>query len=238
MKKVTFLALSCLFVMMANFYTAKSQLDCTIDDACGVWAPGSDTIRIILNAPECKILIVYEWRICNGVYEYSYGTPIATGNCVQMADFSIYEYDFSSILEMADMIIAEEVGQMNNHPVATDCSIGTVRKMKRYAASCGVWVKCSYKVDVNATVYKDRGYVGECPARDENDFIDVWKWQSCGETCCSRTYDICTYTSPIHGSSEVRVTQYPAVQVGECTEQGNYGPWDDLNTDYQCRHGC
>ena len=238
MKKVTFLALSCLFVMMANFYTAKAQINCIIDDpSCTAWSTPSSTLTIVMTDPECLIIVDYKWRICNGVYEYIYTDFTAKGNCVQMADFSIYEYDFSSILEMADMIIAENQLGMVGHPYVPECE-GSMQKMKRYAAACGVWVKCSYKVDVNATVEKDRGYVGDCPTRDANDYIDKWKWQSCGETCCSRTYDICWYTSPYNNESQIRVTQYPAVQVGECTDQGNFGPWDDLNTDYQCGHGC
>ena len=160
-----------------------------------------------------------------------------------MADFSIYHYDVSSLLEMVDMIVAEEEFNMDGVPSIPPCSTGTLRKAKFYSASCGVWVKCSYIVDQTAEVKKDRGYIGVCEFPDEDGYIHKWKWQSCGETCCRREYDVCWYSSPVTSTSEVRVTQHPAMQVGECTQQDNFGPWEitdpmDPNYHYECLHGC
>lgn len=163
-----------------------------------------------------------------------------------MANFSKEHYDISSIKEMADMIIAEESDNLSGHAGLNQlpyCGQGIYRKAKFYSARCGIWVKCSYIIDQNTEVKKDRGYEGSCELADQDGYIHKWKWQSCGESCCKRTYDICSYISPIHGQLEVRVTQYPAVPIGECTLQDNFGPWEitdpmDPNYHYDCQNAC
>lgn len=233
--------------IITSFTALFSQLECTTNCTSGTaWTPGTSQVELVLIEPDCKILIDYEWRICDGVYEYRYTNFTAQGNCSQMTDFSIYHYNISSIMEMADMIVAEESAQLDGHPgflALPVCGTGVYRKAKFYSAACGVWVKCSYIIDQNAEVKKDRGYVGSCSIPDHNGYIHKWKWQSCGEACCRREYHICTFTSPSSGTAEVRVTQFPAMLIGECTQQDNYGPWEvtdpmDPNYNYECQHAC
>lgn len=233
--------------IITSCIAAFSQPECTTNCTNGTaWTAGTAPITIVLIAPDCKIVIDYEWRICDNVYEYRYTNFVAQGNCTQMADFSIYQYSISSILEMADMIVAEETYQMDGHtPIGLlpNCGTGVFKKAKFYNAACGVWVKCSYIIDQNAEVKKDRGYEGSCEIPDQNGYIHKWKWQSCGDACCRREYDICQFTSPASGTLEVKVTQYPAVMIGQCTQQGNYGPWEVTdpmapNYNYNCQHAC
>lgn len=154
---------------MALFSQAECTTSCTNGTA---WTAGNSPVVIEMSAPNCKITIEYEWRICDDVYEYRYTSFVATGNCTQMADFSIQHYNISSVMEMADMIIAEETKQLDNHPsmgAIPDCnSTDRYVKAKFYNAACGVWVKCSYIIDQNAEVKKDRGYNGSCEIADQD----------------------------------------------------------------------
>lgn len=236
-----------IIVIITSYITAFAEIECTGDCTNGTaWVAGTLPITIELFAPDCKIIILYEWRICDGVYEYRYTDFSAVGNCTQMDDFSIYHYNISSVLEMADMIIAEESNNLDGHPEYLDlppCGTAPFKKAKFYNAACGIWVKCSYIIDQNAEVKKDRGYIGSCPIPDQNGYIHKWKWQSCGDACCRREYDICKFTSPATGKLEVRVTQFPAVMIGQCTQQDNFGPWEitdpmNPNYNYECQHAC
>lgn len=219
-----------------------SQLDCYEDCEGTPWIKVAAPYTAVLVAPECSVSVSYEWRLCNGVYEYRYTNIEAFGNCVQMENFSIYHYNINSLYEMIDMIIAEEAFFMDGVPAIPSCN-QTITKTKFYSAACGVWVKCSYIIDQTAEVKKDRGFVGACALPNEDGYIHKWKWQPCGETCCRRDYDVCWYNSPVNGTMEVRVTQHPAMQVGICTQQDDYGPWEitdpmDPNYHYECQHGC
>ncbi len=227
MKKIIFSFALIAILFIAVFNQSSAQLDCTTNDGCGTWTTGTTPIIIKLDAPECSITIDYEWRVCNGVYQYNYLSFTASGNCTQMDDFGIYHYSISTLKEMADMIIAEEYFQMQGHTIIPLCSSDTVKKAKFYSAGCGVWVKCSYKVDKDAVVQKDRGYDGNCPTPDQADYIDVWKWQSCGEVCCVREYEVCFTQHPTSGNFNINVNQFPAYTLNgsTCTLQNNFGPW-------------
>jgi len=245
MKKIIFSFALIAILFIAVFNQSSAQLDCTTNDCVppASWIASPFPIILKLSAPECEITINYEWRVCNGVYQYNYTSFTATGNCTQMDDFGIYHYSISTLKEMADMIIAEQTFALDGHDILSwipNCGNGVYRKAKFYSAGCGVWVKCSYKVDRNAVVQKDRGYDGNCPTPNEADYIDVWKWQSCGEVCCVREYEICKYISPITGVTQVKVTQFPAYTLNgsTCTLQNNFGPWQNPSVNYQCQHAC
>ena len=217
MKKVTFLALSCLFVMMANFYTAEAQ-DCFDSVGC-TSSSGLIPIELNLTNPDCTIILVYEKWICGGITSikiHSYG---ATGACTAMDEFSIYHYNISSLEEMISLTLIQD---LDINPI---CPL-TAQRIKIYTASCGIWVGCEYEI-TNAPRVCDAGFAPPYPDDATPGKVKVYKWQSCGTVCCVNTYDVCEDEA----FGITNVTKVSSVQAGDCSGQLAYNP-------KMCQTGC
>lgn len=242
------LVLGLFLSLTVNYAWAQEELDVsgdwpcaqTLDDTgCGPWI--GQSIYFGMAMPDCVIMLDFKFRICNGVYQFAYENLTYSGNCEGMAEFSIYHYNINSILEMLDIAMVEYVH--TGMPTIPGCGDpnGPLKKMKIYSAGCGVWVKCSYEINPNATIKKDRGYEGNCPTSYMNDgkpYVDVWKWQSCGTVCCKREYEVCKEWDITHSFNNIKVTRLPAVPLGPCTLQNTFGPWENSSANYQCQQAC
>ncbi len=142
---------------------------------------------------------------------------------------SYFELDFSGMkefIELNALWALIQSGQINVPP----CSTGSKVMVTYYTARCGVWVKCSYKVDLSAPVMRDNCYQGPCPSPipyQGEPYIDVWKWQPCGETCCKKQYELCNEFDPKYNTTVIRIKNVTRQQTPgfQCSEQGNCIDW-------------
>lgn len=186
--------------------------------------------------------VAYYWRDCNGVIEIIIDWDNTT--LVDPGFFthgSYEEIDFDGAMEYMKSHILEDV-IYDSGVTIPDCINGTKKFINIYTARCGVWVKCSYKVDTEAEIMKDDGYVGNCPLPYSHNgvpYIDVWKWQSCGEICCKKSYELCREYSPISGDSVIRIKNVStgAAPGEQCSDQGVFKDWK-TGVPYPCKDGC
>lgn len=71
-------------------------------------------------------------------------------------------------------------------------------------------------------------------------YIDVWKWQPCGDICCIKTFSLCYGSNPIGGSvNTLRISNvnWSPAPGAVCSEEGNFRRWED-NTVIPCEDGC
>lgn len=88
------------------------------------------------------------------------------------------------------------------------------------------WLKCSYKVDP-ASQMCDIGYIPPTPLySDGTDFwVDSWKWQSCGNACCRKEYQICiTYDLTINRYI-FKVKEVKKEKILDCEKEGEFFDW-------------
>lgn len=209
----------------------------TTGTGCTQWTSRTFT-HVVTDGLGVSITVTVWTRVCNGVTEFIYdnATVVPRDNGKFMEDFSIYHHNFSAIRELLDMHLIEwAVNDLN--ATIPDCPSQT-NLVKFYQANCGVWVKCSYKIDP-ASEQKDIGYEGNCPRYTLNgeDWVDVWKWQSCGTACCKKTYSVCRGTSPETGEYTIRILNVLKNREGACTMQGQFKDWR-TNNDIPCQDGC
>ena len=183
------------------------------DDPNCPWA----TKTLDLTFSGCRVQLVYRYRVCGGVVEYEYisGPTIIGGhnNCNVLEDFSIYHHNISSLREYLDLHIISTADWSFN--ITTPDCPATTQLVKFYSADCGVWVKCTYDIEPQ-TPNCEQGF---SPLPDpQATTVDVWKWQSCGETCCKRTYTICR-GNETHVGNSIQIQQMQKEKVGNCTEE-------------------
>ena len=178
--------------------------------------------------PDCEVLVDYEVWDCNGATAVYITNYQVQGSCEALdEDFEIYHYNINTIEEWITITILQIVADDGNLP---DCNNpDTIFEV--YTKPCGIWVGCEYEVDP-ATRECDPGYNPPYPEYGVNPTkVKVYKWQSCGETCCRNTYTICEGTSEISQETIIKMKKINSEQIGECTGAMDYTP-------LECQSGC
>ena len=73
----------------------------------------------------------------------------------------------------------------------------------------------------------DIGYIPPTPLySDGTDFwVDSWKWQSCGNACCRKEYQICiTYDLTINRYI-FKVKEVKKEKILDCEKEGEFFDW-------------
>lgn len=241
-KNIILILVSVLFTLTFN-YTTKAQPpdNCWSGDTClAPWHYSNHGFDYSTQGIGLVGNVSYQWRDCNGVIEII--IDWANTSLIDpdfFAHGSREELDFDGAREYLKSHVLADVIRDGNITIP-NCIDGGKTFFNIYTARCGVWVKCSYKVDSQAEIMKDIGYVGDCPLPYDHNgdaYIDVWKWQSCGEVCCKKTYTLCR--DGITGNGTIRIKDVSTVPApGEqCTEQGVFKDWK-TGIPYQCQDGC
>jgi hypothetical protein len=220
-----FVACLAFFALIGIEASAQGSLDCvslTENDPCGTWN-GPIQYDMELRDPFCDVSFDLYWRECNGVIEYYYDNLMTSGNCEEMEDLQHNAEYLNSMHEMIETALLEDRVVIDE--TVPWCNEGHVLMAKVYSAACGIWVKCTYTVDPSANPPDcDDDWNGNPPHyQDGAEFkVDIWKHQSCGETCCRKTYKFCYKTSPLSGDQYLYMEKLPPEKLIECTDQSNY----------------
>jgi hypothetical protein len=131
--------------------------------------------------------IKYKWRLCpDGTVQIQYEEDEFSYSGDVFRDDAFEHFDFSGKKQFMDYeILNHFVNHVNQglgpfgQVTIPPCSTGALIHVSYYTARCGVYVKCSYKIDEQATVEKDVGYQGNCPSpfpHGGGQYINVYKW--------------------------------------------------------------
>lgn len=183
---------------------------------CTVWQ--NSMYQTTTENPDCNLTIYYHWRTCNGNYQIYVDSLIKTGNCDYLGDQSTA----SSFQDWVNLILIEETTNLSGivlPPLCPDSSF----KFIFYTASCGLWVKCEYTVDSTSRVC-DPDWRGTYPdySVGATRKIRFWKWQSCGITCCKKTYSICKTLNATGNGYIIHINSVSKQKIGNCTNPDNF----------------
>jgi len=164
----------------------------------------------------------YRYRICNGHLEIQYyNITFSYGNFDMLSQ--------SALNELLELYIISKIGS----GAIPDCStMLTTNYIKFYTASCGVWLKCTYNIEPQ-TPNCDMGF-SPLP-NPQATTVDVWKYQSCGQVCCKKIYEVCKTTNPTTGGNLTKVKKITVEKASECENDPN-----GINPLYDkpCLDGC
>ena len=227
MKRMLIRLLLLVIISAFSQLSVYSQISCPPEDGinCSPWEPG---IYITTTEnPGCTLEVHYRWRNCNGSYQIYIDNVIKSGNCDYLGEGP----SMQSFQEWLDLVLIEEITHLSNQYLPPNCP-DTTQKITFYTASCGLWVKCEYTVDETTRECQD-DWRGEYPDQVVNGQrkINIWKWQSCGVTCCKKVYSIClTQDLSKPGNVAIKIMGVSKQQIGECSNpEGFVQP---------CQSGC
>jgi hypothetical protein len=220
MKNKTLLLFTFTFILLNMLFTtfSSAQNICPPDTGsnCNPWQFA--TYQTTTDNPDCNLSVYYHYRICNNVYQIYIDSLIKSGNCNYLNDNS----GATSFQDWLNLVLIEETTNLYGINPAHDCPDSSL-KVIFYTASCGLWVKCEYTVDSTSRVC-DPDWRGEYP-----DFslggkrkIRFWKWQSCGITCCKKTYSICKTPSTTGSGYIIHINSVSKQKIGNCTNPDNF----------------
>lgn len=170
-------------------------------------------------------------------------------------EFNYLHYSYSSITEWAALDILMIIDGYGLDNAVPFCSTNTtITRVQVYTASCGIWTKCSYKLPETIEKVCDTGWQGgdphyavpnPGPPPSTDYYVDHWKWQSCGEVCCKKVFELCRDQNISYPGFYVKITamtksKYP--EDAECSKQGDFTGPRPLPTspvvELPCEDGC
>lgn len=197
---------------------------CPPDDSCTTWTSHADTIKLTYFS-DVSGLVFYRVQNCNGVVRFIIDSAIAIENGNFLDTFRIYHYDFSTFRNLLELGLMRKITKDSS--TIPNCSVDSLITVQFYTAMCGVWVKCSYKVNPT-TVICDSGFSPPMPHyfKDGDWWVDHYRWHECGRTCCERTYTIClsSSSSPFFGKN-IKIKEINRKRIGSCTLQNQFRDW-------------
>lgn len=173
---------------------------------------------------------------CNDTLEVMIDSFYLLGNSHLLDSLLVYEQNQNTVNSFVNLVILtwDPSISIGNCPE-------NIFVAKIYSAACGVWVRCRYEVDPEsrrcdsgfAEPYNDYSLNGK-------QYVDMLRWQSCGEVCCKKTYTLCRELLP---SGEIKKTEIKEVgiqrhpQTPECTLQQQFRH-PVTNQIIPCKDGC
>jgi len=155
-------------------------------------------------------------RTCNGVPEYYLSHyNIITGCTGFDPAMSHYGRSRDGLLEYFLTGFFSQRGGLPNCGEASNTYVSV------FAASCGIWVCCTYDLPDNPTYTCENGWEGPPPhSNGTPKQVTSCKWMSCGTQCCKRTYKVCYDASAGYKKLEL-VSKIP---FGDCSGQAAFSP--------------
>jgi hypothetical protein len=213
-----FLRFSLAFIFILYPGIIFSQSTCPPDTGtnCSPWNIG--TYQTTTENPGCVLTVSYRWRNCDGNYQIYIDNIQKSGNCEFLGSEG---GSSSSFQEWLDLVLIEEIANLYGEYPPEECP-ATSTKAIFYTASCGLWVKCEYTVDPASRVC-DPDWRGPVPDYYANGVrkIKYWKWQSCGITCCKKTYSICKTMHTTDNGYDINIQAVSKVKIGNCSNPDN-----------------
>jgi hypothetical protein len=211
------------FILLISFWgisynITNAQSLCPPDTGtnCTYWQVGF--YNTVTDAPKCTLTVNYRWRNCDGNYQIYIDSMSRTGNCEMLSQGE----SMSSFQEWLDLVLIEEISNLPGQYTPLDCP-NTNQKVIFYTATCGVWVKCEYIINEENRVCGP-DWRGSMPDYDAGGVkkINFWKWQSCGITCCKKTYHICRQAGTGGNGYSIQIKSVSKMQIGNCSNPENF----------------
>lgn len=190
---------------------------------------------------QLKVVATISYRLnCDGDFEIKIDNFEGYNGNKSMdflESFNYLHYSYSSATELValDFLMNKNAFGIDPNTIPLCSTNNTSKRVFLYTASCGIWTKCSYKLPNPIEKVCDTGWEGGDPhygVPPSNDqWVDHWKWQSCGDVCCKRTYSICKQ------DGDIKITQYQKDTDGDCTGQGTFINWK-TGLPIPCQVGC
>lgn len=226
----------CIFILLPN--KSVGQFNCPPQDSCQEpWSQGSyghylgqsQTIRV-------NSTIKYREN-CEGIVEFIVVNTSVFMNAQYLENFQFEEYGVNTARDLVWLHILE-FPYFPENKIAPNCSEDTIQIAHVYTASCGVWLKCSYKVDPASQVC-DFGYVFPSPIYLEgtDNWVDHWKWHSCGNACCRREFRICRTYDANALRTVFKVEEVKKEKILDCEKEGQFINWKTQNP-IPCNNDC
>jgi hypothetical protein len=215
MKKIIYL-----FVLIASTLILSAQNICPPDTGvnCGDWQYATYTTST--TNPDCILTVYYHYRNCdnNNNYQIYIDSLIKSGNCDYINEGS----SATSFQDWLNLVLIEETINLSEYNTPNDCPDSSLKAIF-YTASCGLWVKCEYTVDSTSRVCDPdcRGVYPDFSSGGKRK-IRYWKWQSCGITCCKKTYSICRIPALTGGGFTIQINSVSKQKIGNCTNPDNF----------------
>lgn len=204
-----------LFAMLLFGTVNLSAIECPPDEDgenCQPWVTAVYTTTT--DTPDCTLQITYRYQVCDDKYQIYIEDIQYTGNCNYLAGFT----NSDSFQDWVDLVLIEEIANLENLPIVVNCTESST-KVIFYTASCGIWVKCNYKVDPESRVC-DADWRGSYPDEATGE-VSAWKYQSCGEACCKKTFLVCKLFDEENGW-ELHIQGLSKQKYGECSNPDGF----------------
>jgi len=176
-------------------------------------------------------------------------------NFNKLDNFNYLHFNYSSLTEWVALDFLMIINAYGTDDIVPYCSTNTTKtRVHVYTASCGIWTKCSYKLPNPIEKVCDTGWQGgdphygvpnPGPPPTTDMWVDHWKWQSCGEVCCRKVFELCREENVTYPGYYVKIKamtkeKYPD---SECSKQGDFTgprpfPTSTPFVELQCEDGC
>ncbi len=237
--KVPWIVTICLFVL--STFSLKAQLNC--DFPCdSAWQNVVSDIRLGGRNEGTGLngRAFFKKRFCNGQWEFMLDSAVMYDNSKFLDSLLIYEHNYTAFRDLIDMYIMEHYIGQTSFPRVPFCP-NSSNITKIYSANCGVWLKCRYEITPNSRMC-DSGFAPPFPDFTLNglQYVDIWRWQPCGEVCCQKIYTVCTKASVVNNTlvttvNQIRKQRHP--NTPNCTLQNQFR--DGItNQIIPCQDGC
>lgn len=261
LRKIRLLSVLFLFLFFFIPKTTKlnAQTDCPDPNSypCNeAWQTASinfDDTEFSGFEDEIYVQGTYEWRNCIMTIG---GVPVTVTQirninmtCSNSNFFNFhtdFQNTFNGLWEYTELEILNNVlwSNINAIPNCDPPPAVPFYYVEFYTADCGVWLRCSYLFPCSnlTPISQDTrpGDTYECPPpinHNGNFEVDVWHWESCGTTCCIKTYSVClNYDHNGDMTFNLNISRRQA-DGSKCTYQGDFRTWD-TNTVIDCQDGC
>jgi hypothetical protein len=212
-----------LFVLALSAPVALQGQSTPCDDGatgCTAWSTTTTPFTVALAAPDCQATLYMYTRVCNGVTEYYMSHYTVSYGCGSFDPaLAYYHRNRNGLVEyLLGGFISQHVSTPSCPPSQP------VPVVNIFAASCGIWVCCTYELPDNPVVTCDNGWDGPPPHTNTTPkTVTSCKWQSCGTQCCRRTYSVCRRSSPTGGwYTDIQfVSKTP---IGDCSGAATFSP--------------
>jgi hypothetical protein len=160
---------------------------------------------------------------------------IALDNGHFLDSVNVNQYSYTAFSDLVDIYLLQHHFQRT---LPYDDSISCVIKL--YKASCGIFLKCTYRVVSDFYPKCDSGYDPPYPTSlsQEPQELNIYKFHPCGKICCMKGYDvkqkdIDDRPNP-YNRWIIEITRLKTTNKGHCTEQKKFFE----SGDGSCGHGC
>lgn len=231
-------------IILLSFNLAVSQ--CPPSTTCtATWTTVEyefDESNEVLEEDGFRASATFSFRTnCDGNFEFIIDDVIAKGNSNFLDEFHHLHYNYSSLTEklvLKYFLTSDAFGDAGtsvpNYP-------STIKRIFVYTASCGIWLRCSYKLPETIEKVCDDPWNGPAPdyPGGADRWVDHWRWHNCGEICCKKEYELSERSGFIEILSKTK-SRYSDGE--ECSKQGDFWGNRPLPTDpsieLPCEDGC